>query len=128
MTKLLAFVTVVLVLSGCVSSQVQRGALIGAAAGVVAGGTVGVLMSDKHLLGFSDSKDSGNIPLPKGGTIAAGVAVGAMLGAIVGAMIGHRRDEGYEDVPAPAAAPTPTSASSIDDGQQQARAPHLLGL
>jgi hypothetical protein len=94
---------------------------------------VGVLMSDKHLLGFSDSKASGNIPLPKGGTIAAGLAIGAVLGAVIGAMVGHRRDEGYDDVPAkPAqpssAAPTPTSSSSIDDAQQQARAPYLRGL
>jgi uncharacterized protein YcfJ len=123
----LACVTALIVLSGCASGQVQRGALIGAASGLVAGGTVGVLISDKNLLGSRTDDNSGNIALPRGGTIAASLLVGTMLGAIVGAMVGHQRDDGYEQPQKPAQGAKP--AASADDAQkQQARAPWLRGL
>jgi uncharacterized protein YcfJ len=123
--KGLACVTALIALSGCASGQVQRGALIGTATGLVAGGTVGVLISDEHLLGSSKKETSGNMALPPGGTIAASLLVGAVFGAIIGAMVGHQRDDGYEQPQKPA----PTPARSQDDAQkQQARAPWLRGL
>ncbi|MFI5306874.1 MAG: hypothetical protein ACHQ53_05970 [Polyangiales bacterium] len=113
------------------SAQVQRGAAIGAVSGLLVGGTMGVLVSNKHLLGSDDSAASGNISLPKGGSIAAGLAIGAAVGAVVGAMVGHRRDEGYE-MPEKAAAKAPANAAEpappSKDDKQQARAPYLRDL
>lgn len=130
--KGLACITALLALSGCASSQVQRGALIGAASGLVAGGTVGVLISDKHLLGSNTTPESGNIALPRGESIAASLLVGAVFGAIVGAMVGHQRDDGYEQPQksaTPSAQSTPAGASGSNDAdKQQARAPYLRGL
>jgi hypothetical protein len=126
-----------LLLGGCVSGRVQRGAVIGAASGLVLGGTTGVLISDKHLLGSDDSAASGNISLAKGPTIAASILIGTVVGAIVGAMVGHRRDEGYDpeklqaSSPKPAATPDadPKPAAKPDAGaKEQARAPWLRGL
>jgi len=128
--RALCIAMIVAWLSGCVSAQVQRGAAIGAASGLVIGGVTGVLVSDKHLLGSDDSAQSGNIALPKGGSIAAGLAIGAVVGAVVGAMVGHRRDEGYE-MPEKPAAKTPSNAapaSDDDKSKQQALAPYLRGL
>ncbi|MDH5675823.1 MAG: hypothetical protein OEZ06_27105 [Myxococcales bacterium] len=74
----------------------QRGALVGGLAGVAAGGTVGVLISDEQLLGSSSSEESGDVALPRTGSIAAGVLVGAVVGTVVGAMAGHRAEDRYK--------------------------------
>lgn len=143
MTKTLALLLAVLLLGGCVSAQVQRGALIGAASGLVAGGTVGLLISDPNLYGTPKSvkssdpahqRELGQLPLPEGPSILAGAAIGTVLGAIIGAMVGHRRDEGYETPPKPASAPAGNKAESggastaSNDGAQDARPPYLRGL
>jgi hypothetical protein len=132
MTKFLACLSSVLALSGCVSAQVQRGALIGAGSGLVLGAGVAELISDKSLLGSSTSKDSGNIALPRGATFASSMLIGTVIGAIVGAMVGHRRDEGYDDVTPPPRPTTPAPASpdgaNTAPAKEQARAPYLRGL
>jgi hypothetical protein len=137
MTKVLACISCVLALSGCVSSQVQRGALIGAGSGLVLGAGVAELISDKNLLGSDTSKQSGNMALPRGATFASSMLIGTVFGAIVGAMVGHRRDEGYDDeaprptTPAAASPDTKAGASSDADttaAKEQARAPYLRGL
>ena len=89
---LLALLTVVL-MAGCASAAVQRGALIGAGAGAAVGVTTGFLISDPDLLGSSESIESGNISLGTGESVAAGAIIGAVFGALVGAMIGHAADD-----------------------------------
>ena len=130
--KALALVTALIALSGCTSAHVNRGALIGAASGLVAGGAVGLLITDDKLLGSAKSKDSGNIALPKGGTLAASVLVGTVFGAIIGAMVGHQRETPYEQpekvVPTrTGSAPAPAPEKSAND-KQQARAPYLSAV
>jgi hypothetical protein len=86
-------------LSGCVSSSVQRGTLIGAASGAALGAGTGLLLSDDKLLG--SSKES-KLALDRGETVAASLIVGTVFGAIVGAMIGHGNDHSDREPQPPA--------------------------
>jgi hypothetical protein len=95
---------VVFALSGCVSSSVQRGTLIGAASGAALGAGTGLLISDDKLLG--SSKDS-KLALDRGSSVGAGALIGVAFGAIIGAMIGHGNDNSDRD-----AAATPASAQA----------------
>jgi hypothetical protein len=88
-----------LLLGGCASYHVQRGALIGALSGAALGSGVGYMISDESLLGSDDSGPGGDTSLPKGSSIAVGLAIGVVAGGIVGAMVGHRRDDGFEKRP-----------------------------
>jgi hypothetical protein len=117
-------------LTGCASGYVQRGAAVGALTGAVAGAGIGWVASDPNLLGPSNSAENGKVGLPVGASIGAGALIGLTVGAVVGAMVGHRRDEGYEEVKPPQAAPAPDgqrtgSASPETAGREQAR---KLGL
>jgi hypothetical protein len=91
MTNLRRTITLVtlLALGGCVSSAVQKGTVIGAASGAIAGAGLGALVSDKDLLGNTANKQNGNIALDPATSISAGAVIGAVFGGIVGAMIGH---------------------------------------
>jgi hypothetical protein len=95
--------------SGCVSSAVARGALIGAASGAVLGVGTGVLISDDKLLG---STPQSHFAIGSAESIGAASLIGTVFGAIVGAMIGHqsepsvRAPETPEHATARAAAPS----------------------
>src|SRR5256885_14028693 len=77
-------------LSGCVSSSVHKGTLVGAASGALLGAGTGVLISNEHLLGSSKASQ---MQLEPGPSIGGGVLIGAGFGAIVGAMVGHQNDD-----------------------------------
>jgi hypothetical protein len=117
-SKLLAVVSILFVLGGCASHQVQKGALIGALSGVALGTGLGLVLSEPDLLGSGSEGPGGDTALPVGGSMLAGAAIGAVMGGIVGAMVGHQRDDGYERKK-----PEPPPAS-----EPQARAPYLRGL
>ena len=88
---------VALAFSGCVSSSVQKGTLIGALSGAALGAGTGVLITNDKLLG---STPESRLELEKGPTLGASLVVGTVFGAIVGAMIGHGNDHSDRD-PAP---------------------------
>lgn len=93
---------VVFALSGCVSSSVQRGTLIGAASGAVLGAGTGLLISDDKLLGSSKQSE---LALDRGASVGAGTLIGVVFGAVIGAMIGHGNDHSdREPAPPPASA------------------------
>jgi hypothetical protein len=97
-TKPWVVASVALALSGCVSSSVQRGTIIGAASGAALGLGSGLLISDDKLLGSSKASQA---ELDRGASVGAGVLIGTVFGAIVGAMIGHGNDNsGREPTPA----------------------------
>jgi hypothetical protein len=145
--KPFATVAVGLMFTGCVSSQVQRGALEGALIGGVLGAGIGELASNPDLLGPGNSVAEGKMGLSQGSAIGAGAVIGVITGAVVGAMVGHRRDEGYEPPPKlatatapeqssepagestdkPADADKPAEQSSAADATPE-RAPYLRGL
>jgi hypothetical protein len=79
-----------LALSGCISSAVAKGAVIGAASGLALGAGTGVLISNDKLLGSSKQSQ---LELAAGPSIGAGALIGAVFGAIVGAMVGHQRED-----------------------------------
>jgi hypothetical protein len=91
-------------LSGCVSSSVQRGTVIGAVSGAALGAGTGLLISDDKLLGSSPES---RLALDRGGSVGAGALIGVVFGAIVGAMIGHGNDHSDRE-----AAATPASAQA----------------
>ena len=92
--------TMMLALNGCASASVQTGAAIGALSGVALGAGVGVLITDKDLLGDTP-RTKGDISLEPGPTIAASMLVGAVFGSLVGAMLGHAGTE-KDELSAPA--------------------------
>lgn len=99
--------------SGCVSSSVRNGALLGAGIGAAGGAGVGYALTDEKLLGSSnDPGGHGDTSLPKGGTILASLAVGTMVGAIVGAMVGHQREDKYVRRTAAPPPPPPDGAAA----------------
>ena len=85
-----------LALSGCVSSAVTRGTLIGAASGAALGAGTGLLISDDKLLGSSPES---RLELDRGSAVGAGSLIGVAFGAIVGAMLGHSNDHSDREVP-----------------------------
>lgn len=89
LNRLSALLALVPLMTACVSSQVQTGAVIGALSGAAAGGTVGVLISDEDLLGSPATKDTGDVGVDSAEGIGTGVLLGAVFGAVVGAMAGH---------------------------------------
>jgi hypothetical protein len=97
--KILSCSIVLMLLSGCASYHVQRGALIGALSGAAVGAGLGYTVSDPSLLGSEESGPGGNTSLPVGSSTVVGLAVGLVTGTIVGAMVGHRRDDGFEERP-----------------------------
>ena len=97
--KILTCSLIWVLLSGCASYHVQRGALIGALSGAAVGTGLGYALSEESLLGSPSGGPGGDTSLPQGGSIAAGLAIGLMTGAIVGAMVGHARDDGFEERP-----------------------------
>jgi hypothetical protein len=99
-TKPWVAAAVAFALTGCVSSSVQRGTLIGAASGAVLGAGTGLLISDDKLLG--SSKES-KVALDRGEAVGASLLVGTVFGAIVGAMIGHGNDHSDRESQRPAA-------------------------
>jgi hypothetical protein len=123
---ILSLSSALLLLNGCASYHVQRGALIGALSGAAVGSGVGYAVSSEDLLGSDDSGPGGDTSLPRGGSIAAGLAIGVVTGAIVGAMFGHGNDDGYEERPKPVLDTPETQATP--DAEPQARAPYLRGL
>jgi hypothetical protein len=110
---------VLMLLGGCVSSHVQKGALIGALSGAALGTGLGYSFSNEDLLG---ADEDGPTALSPSGSMAAGLTIGVIVGGIVGAMVGHSRDDGFEERPKP---------PELEEGtatEQQARAPHLREL
>lgn len=118
--KILACTSVLLLLGGCASSHVQKGALIGALSGTALGAGLGYTLSEPELLGSGSGSKSGDTSLPVGSSTLAGAAIGLMVGGIVGAMVGHQRDEGYEE--------PKKIVFDDEDETQQSRAPYLRGL
>jgi hypothetical protein len=96
--KVLSCLLALLLLGGCASYHVQRGALVGALSGAALGSGLGYVVSDESMLGSEDSGPGGDTSLP-GSSIAVGLAIGVVTGGIVGAMVGHRRDDGFEKRP-----------------------------
>lgn len=82
-------------LTGCVSTQVRNGILIGAGSGAAVGAGVGLLVSDQNLLGSEPSPEKGDISLPTGEAVAASALIGAVFGGIVGGMSGHMQESPY---------------------------------
>jgi hypothetical protein len=121
--KILSCSLVLMSLGGCASSHVQKGALVGVLSGAALGTGLGYAFSNEDLLGSDDSGPGGDTSLPRGGSIAAGLAIGVVVGGIVGAMVGHGRDDGFEERPKP-----PELQEDAAPSEQQARAPHLRGL
>ena len=121
--KILSCSLVLMLLGGCASSHVQKGALVGVLSGAALGTGLGYAVSNEDLLGSDDSGPGGDTSLPRGGSVVAGLAIGAVVGGIVGAMVGHGRDDGFEERPKP-----PELQEDADKNEQQARAPHLRGL
>jgi hypothetical protein len=120
--KVLSCSLVLMLLGGCASSHVQKGALIGALSGAALGTGLGYAVSNEDLLGSDVGGPGADTALPRGGSIASGLAIGVMVGAIVGAMVGHGRDDGFEE------RPKPPELEASRAQQQQARAPHLRDL
>jgi hypothetical protein len=122
--KILSCSLALILLGGCASSHVQKGALIGVLSGAALGTGLGYAVSNEDLLGSDENGPGGDTSLPRGGSIAAGLAIGVVVGSIVGAMVGHGRDDGFEERPKP--------PELLEDAQraneEQARAPHLRGL
>ena len=89
-----------MLMSGCISNPVPRGAVLGALSGAVLGAGTGLLISDEKLLGSTrDSK----LPLGKGESMVGATATGVVIGAIVGAMIAHQRETGKPEASGSAA-------------------------
>jgi len=112
-----------MLLGGCASSHVQKGALIGALSGAALGTGLGYAVSNEDLLGSDENGPGGDTSLPRGGSMGAGLAIGVVVGGIVGAMFGHGRDDGFEERPKPPELQEDTAAND-----EQARAPYLRGL
>ena len=128
--KILSSLSVLLVLGGCASAQVHRGAIIGALSGAAAGASVGLVISDEELLGSGSGGPGGDKSLPQGGSVLAGLAIGAVAGAVVGAMAGHGGESAYErkkKVPPPPPPGEPAPPADVA-AEPQARAPYLLGM
>ena len=117
--RILATLVAVMLLAGCVSSQVRNGATIGAISGAAAGAGVGVLISDKDLLGSEATPQKGNTSLGAGETVAASALIGVVFGAIDGSMIGHVNEPRYgrelNDTVAPLAAPAAVAPETAPD-------------
>lgn len=128
--RVVSAVLAVFVLAGCVSSQVCKGAAIGATSGAVAGAGVGLLISDKDLLGSENTPAKGDTSLGMGETIAASAAIGVVFGAVVGAMIGHQNEPRYgreiNEAAAREAQASPETAPDPVKPQEEARAPAVL--
>jgi len=100
--------------TGCVSSSVRNGALIGAGAGAAAGAGVGYVLSDDKLLGSSNDPVRGDTSLPKGESILASAIIGTVVGTIVGAMVGHQREAKYVRRVALPPPPPDDDAAAVD--------------
>jgi hypothetical protein len=96
-----------LALSGCISSAVAKGAVIGAVSGVALGAGTGVLISNDKLLGSSKQSQ---LELSAGASIGVGSLIGGVFGAIVGAMVGHQREDNLP-------LPPPYTASASQQGE-----------
>jgi len=126
--KIVSSLSALLLLGGCASAQVHRGAAIGALSGAAAGASIGLLISDEELLGSGSGGPGGDKSIPQGGSVMAGLAIGLLTGAIVGAMAGHGGESQYEkkkQLPPP---PPPDAPPEAGAEPQAARAPYLRGL
>lgn len=128
--RVVSTLLIVLCLSGCVSSQVCKGATIGAVSGAAAGAGVGLLISDKSLLGSENTPEKGNTSLGVGETIAASAVIGVVFGAVVGAMIGHQNEPRYgreiNEAANKSQASPETAPDPVEPQQEGARAPTTL--
>lgn len=93
----------VMTVTGCATSPVVKGAILGGASGVALGAGTGALISSEDLLGSSSAPATGNLAIESANTIGAGALIGAVFGTLVGAMVGHAHDDGEEAAAALAA-------------------------
>lgn len=128
--RIVSALLVIVWLAGCVSSHVCKGATIGAVSGAAAGAGVGLLISDKDLLGSESTPQKADTSLGTGETIAASAAIGVVFGAIVGAMVGHVNEPRYgREVNEPATgaqAPAETAPDPVAPEHEEAFAPTTL--
>ena len=99
-----------MLMSGCLSNPVPRGAVIGALSGAALGAGTGVLISNATLLG---SHPETKLELSKAESIGSAALIGGVFGAIVGAMIAHQRDTGKPDVSAAGASAQANAPSAF---------------